>query len=185
MTGRGLGAGTPLLPAALPSATPDEIVGLLRVLARVSRGGQLGVSELADTLPYDPDRLLSLLELLQILGFVELGDGTVKLILVGRRHARARERERKIIFAHQLVRRLPLVAHLVHALEERPAWRPMLGEILADLRLASPAEDLAAALPQVISWGRYAGLFGFEQATGRVLPRGAIAPGDGGAPDGR
>jgi NitT/TauT family transport system ATP-binding protein len=171
MIGRTLDGGAPLLPAALPPATPDEIGGLLRLVARLSHSGRVGVAELADAIRYDEQWLLSLLELLQVLGFAELAGGAVKLRLAGRRYARARDRERKVIFGEQLMRRLPLVAHFMQRLEERPGEPPTLGEILADLRLARPAEDLAAALQQVIVWCRYAGLFDFEETTGRLSLR--------------
>lgn len=157
-----------LIPAALPSATPDEIVGLLRIVARVSRGGRIGIAELADAVWYDDERLLSLLELLRILGFAELAQGALKLSLVGRRHVRAGERERKAIFANQLVRRLPLAARLVQELGSDPRWHPTTSEILEALRGADSADDLAPALRQVIAWGRYAGLFAFDETTGRL-----------------
>lgn len=172
------GAYAPLLPDVFPLATPDEIVGLLRIVARISGGRRIGVAELADALSYDHEKLLSLLELLRILGFGELAGGTVKLSLMGRRYARARDRERKVIFGDQLMRRLPLIVHLMRELEARPERPPTLGEILADLPLAWPAEDLVAALRQVIAWGRYAGLFDFDEETGRLslkhetVPRG-------------
>jgi NitT/TauT family transport system ATP-binding protein len=149
-------------------ASADEIVGLLKVLARLSFSRRLGFSDLADALSYDEEKLVVLLELLELLGFAEVVAATIKLTLVGRQYARATEHARRIILADQLVKRIPLVARVRDLLERNRERGLTLREIEPDLRERFGTVPIAGALRQVILWAHGAGLLSFDASTGAI-----------------
>jgi NitT/TauT family transport system ATP-binding protein len=152
----------------LPEASTDEIVGLLKVLVRLSYGRRIGLSELAEAITYDDERLLVLLQLLDMLDFSVMSNGWVKLTRVGRTYATSADHARRVIFANQLAKRIPVMAYVRGLLEGHSAGAVALDELRADLQARYPDADIAPTLRRVIAWARYAGLFYFDQRTGLV-----------------
>lgn len=159
-----------------PEASVDEIVGLLKILVRLSYGRRIALSELADAIAYDDERLLALLQLLETLGFSVMSDGWVKLTRVGRTYATSADQVRRLIFADQLAKRIPIMAYVRGLVERHPGGSITLAELQAHLQERCLEVDIAPTLRRVIAWARYAGLFYFDPRTGLVsLGRPAIA----------
>ena len=60
-------------------------------------------------------------------------------------------------FGDHLLRSVPLAAHILRVLDERPGHAAPRGRFLAELEDHLSAEDAERTLNAVIGWGRYAG----------------------------
>jgi NitT/TauT family transport system ATP-binding protein len=156
----------PGLAMRLPQGSIDEIIGLLKILTRVAFAQRVNLADLSDTVRYDQEKLLSLLELLGILGFAEVSGGVVRLTRAGRLYARASDHERKTVFAGQLAQRIPLAAYVRDVLEADPAHRLALSAMLVNLQQRFAIVDAGAAMRTVIAWARYAGFFFYDDLSG-------------------
>jgi NitT/TauT family transport system ATP-binding protein len=160
----------------LPQGSIDEIIGLLKILARLASAQRVSLADLSDTVRYDQERLLSLLELLGILGFAEVSGGAVRLTRAGRFYARASDHERKTVFAGQLGQRVPLAAYVRDALAAHPAHRIALSTMLVDVQQRFAIADADVAMRTVIAWARYAGFFFYDELSGLLsLEQSALA----------
>jgi NitT/TauT family transport system ATP-binding protein len=108
------------------------------------------------------DDLFPVAETLQMLRFAEVAGGDIKLTLEGRAFADAGLDERKRLFAHHVRTYVPLAGHIRRVLDERPThgapWTRFSDE-LEDHMSPQAAEQTLRA---VISWGRYAEIFAYD-----------------------
>lgn len=147
---------------------PDELVALLRTLARLRGAGNTALSELADAVSLDDERLLALVRALETLGLLDVLEGRLRVTAMGRRFAQAHEDERKRIFAERLKSRVLVAAYVLGALQSHPERRLALALLERELRDEFAIEDAEASLHQAIAWGRYARLLSYDDATGLV-----------------
>jgi NitT/TauT family transport system ATP-binding protein len=151
------------LATALPRVGTNIMSGLLETLASEPYDGRADLPALAASLQYEADELLPLGETLQLLGLAVLEEGDIALTEVGRRFVEADTDERKRIFAAALRAHVPLVAMIRQVLDER--WNHRASAVrfrdeLEDHMSPDYAED---TLRTVISWGRYAELFSYDE----------------------
>jgi NitT/TauT family transport system ATP-binding protein len=159
------------LGAPLPPASVEGLAGLVRVLW--SRGGCLGLSELAAILMFSVDDVLPLTTAGELLGFVEVIDGDLKLTESGAQWVTAPTGEAKDLFAVAAYDLAPLVRAITRALAS--TGDGTLDErFFVDLLRRGFAEDAACAqIATAISWGRYAELFEFEANSRQLRLEGA------------
>jgi NitT/TauT family transport system ATP-binding protein len=69
---------------------------------------------------------------------------------------------RKRMFAEQLMRHVPLAAHIRHVLDERPGHRAPRLRFETELEDHLSEEDATVTLRALTSWGRYAELFSYD-----------------------
>src|SRR5262249_51419807 len=126
------------------------------------------------------DDLFPAAEALQIFRFAELTGGDLKLTNLGMQFANADLAERKRMFAQQLLSWVPLAAHVRKVLDERSSHIAPRSRFADELEDHMSEEDADLTLRALISWGRYAELFAYddharrftlENPTGRRLPR--------------
>jgi NitT/TauT family transport system ATP-binding protein len=148
-----------------PIVSTDEIAGLIHTIARNRSGERVSLPALGQSVGYDEERLLALLDLLDRLDLAKLVTGKVELTPVGRRYARASGQSRRQIFADQLTEKIPLVNLVRGRVAENPEHEVHLVDITADLRNQYPSFDIDRGLRQLIDWARYAGLFSYNDDT--------------------
>jgi NitT/TauT family transport system ATP-binding protein len=155
----------PVSPLAtpLPRVGTNIMSGLMETLAAEPYNGRADLPTLANALQYEVDDLLPLGETLQMLGFAVLEEGDILLKDLGRRFVEADTDERKRIFAEALRQHVPLVNMIRQVLDER--WNHRASAVrfrdeLEDHMSPDYAED---TLRVVISWGRYAELFSYDE----------------------
>jgi NitT/TauT family transport system ATP-binding protein len=152
-----------------PLATPLQRVGtnimsgLMETLAAEPYNGRADLPTLANSLQYEVDDLLPLGEMLQLLRFAVLEEGDILLTDLGRSFVNAETDQRKRIFGETLRQNVPLVAMIRQVLDER--WNHRASAVrfrdeLEDHMSPDYAED---TLRVVISWGRYAELFSYDE----------------------
>ena len=94
---------------ACPSASIQQLVGLLDAIVEPPYAGRADLPYLAEHEHVDDEQLFVLIEALQLLGFAQVAGGDIWTTPIGRGFAEADLQERKRIFAEQLLRTVPLV----------------------------------------------------------------------------
>jgi NitT/TauT family transport system ATP-binding protein len=166
LTQRPRATGAPKAPVGigerLPRVSANQIAGLMEALANPEQKGRADLPELARDLQLDVDELFPILEALEILGFAQTRDGDVVLTPVGHAYVEADLLHRKVIFADQLRRQVPLANHILHVLAERRQHRAPKQRFLGELEDHLPEEEAERVLDAIIAWGRFAELFSYD-----------------------
>lgn len=153
----GLGIGT-----ILPRVSSNLLSGLMEEVAAEPSNGKADLPEIAARLQMEIDDLFPVAETLQMMRLAEVEGGDIHLLEPGMAFASASVDERKKIFARQLSSYIPLAAHIRCILDERAshaAPKSRFSDELEDYMTAQAAEQTLRA---VISWGRYAELFAYD-----------------------
>jgi NitT/TauT family transport system ATP-binding protein len=158
--GQGLGA-------VLPRVSPNLLSGLMETLAQEPFNGKADLPEMASLLQMEIDELFPVAETLQMLRFAQLEGGDIRLLDAGAEFARAAVDERKKIFARQLLACVPLAAHVRHVLDERASHVAPMSRFSDELEDYMTPEAAETTLRAVISWGRYAELFAYDDEKAR------------------
>lgn len=148
---------------ALPRLSTNLLSGLMEALAGPPYNGKADLPDLAATLQMEADELLPIAETLQLLRFAEMAEGDVQLTDAGRRFVDAEIDARKQLFAKHLVTYVPLAALVKRVLDERPSRRAPFTRFSEELEDHMSEEDAERTMRAIISWGRYAELFAYDE----------------------
>jgi len=161
----GEAAGAPVVEAvhALHPVSTNLMAGLIETIAAEPYRGRADLPPLAAALQLELDELLPLCETLALLHLGELEEGDIKLTDQGREFAHADTDARKVLFATALRSHVKLAATIRSVLDER--WNHRASAVrfrdeLEDHMSPNYAEDTLRA---VISWGRFAELFNYDE----------------------
>lgn len=157
---QGVGIGT-----ILPRVSSNLMSGLLETIAAAPYHGQADLPVIAAALHMEVDDLFPVAETLQMLRFVEIEGGDIKLTPEEKTFANASRDERKHLFARQLLTYVALAAHIRRILDERPAHRAPWSRFSDELEDHMSPEAAEQTLRAVISWGRYAEIFAYDDHT--------------------
>jgi NitT/TauT family transport system ATP-binding protein len=158
--GHGLGT-------VLPRVSPNLLSGLMETLAQEPFNGKADLPEMASLLQMEIDELFPVAETLQMLRFAQLEGGDIRLLDAGAEFARAAVDERKKIFARQLLACVPLAAHVRRVLDERASHVAPMSRFSDEIEDYMTPEAAETTLRAVISWGRYAELFAYDDEKAR------------------
>jgi len=146
----------------LPDVSTNDLAGLMETLSG-DFDGKADLPELADDLSMEVDELFPLAETLQLFGLAEIASGDIRLTESGRRFVESDVDQRKRIFGEQLLARVPIAALIRRVLDERPSHRApyrRFSEELEDVMSEDAADETLSA---VITWGRYAEVFAYDE----------------------
>ncbi|MDY7566796.1 nitrate/sulfonate/bicarbonate ABC transporter ATP-binding protein [Pseudomonas sp. RTC3] len=149
----------------LPDVSTNLMAGLIEALAAEPYHGHAGLPNVSERLLLEVDDLFPVAEMLEHLGFAELKGAEITLTEAGKLFAEYGTQERKTIFAEHLVKHVPLAARIRQVLQERHGhWAPRVRfeQELEDSLSGSFVEE---TLESVISWGRYAEIFSYNDNT--------------------
>jgi NitT/TauT family transport system ATP-binding protein len=158
----GLGIGT-----VLPRLSSNELAGLLEAVAAAPFNGRADLPQIASDLQMEIDELFPVAETLQMLRFAELAGGDLALNETGVAFANAALDERKRIFARQLLSYVPLAAHVRRVLDERASHVARRSRFIDELEDFMGEDDAEQTLRAIVSWGRYAEIFAYEDESER------------------
>ncbi len=159
--------GAPARYPMLPHARPGGIAGLLEILE--DRGGRDDLHRLAGELVMEVDDLLPIVEAGRMLGFLGVQEGDVEIMPEGRAFARADILARKVVFREAALARVPLLRQIEHALRAK-ADRALPDDFFYDvLEEHFSEEEARRQLETALHWGRYAELFDYDSASGRLI----------------
>jgi NitT/TauT family transport system ATP-binding protein len=148
---------------ALPRVSTNTFMGLIEALLGPPYNGKADLPEIAATLQMEVDDLFPIVEMLQLLRFVDLADGDIRLTPQGRRLADSDIDSRKRLFADHLLTYVPIVALIKRVLDERPSHRAPFSRFSEQLEDFMSEEYAERTLRSVITWGRYAELFAYDE----------------------
>jgi NitT/TauT family transport system ATP-binding protein len=158
----GLGIGT-----QLPRVSSNEMAGLLEAVAAAPFNGKADLPKIASDLQMEIDELFPVAETLQMLRLAELEGGDLKLTEAGLDFANAAPDERKRVFARQLLTYVPRAAHLRRVLDDRASHVARRSRFIDELEDFMSEESAEETLSVLISWGRYAEIFAYEDENER------------------
>jgi NitT/TauT family transport system ATP-binding protein len=150
------------LAQALSRVSINQLSGLVETLAAPPYCGRAELAVLARSHILEVDDLFPIAEALHTLEFAELGEGILKLTAAGRVFAQSGTEQRKRIFREHLIRFVPLAAHIARILDERGTHRAPRTRFETELEDHMPRREAERTLRAVISWGRYAELFAYD-----------------------
>ena len=153
----GVGIGT-----VLTHVSSNVLTGLLEAVNEPPYSGKADLPAIAEEQHLEVDDLFPAAEALQLLRLAEVEGGDIKLTEAGLQFARSETDERKKLFARHLITYVPLAAHIRRVLDERAshsAPKSRFFDELEDYMTEEPAEQ---TMRTVISWGRYAEVFAYD-----------------------
>jgi NitT/TauT family transport system ATP-binding protein len=165
---RTYGAGVAVRPKVimLPHTRPGGMAGLLEILA--DHGGRADLHRLADELSLEVDALLPTVDTAVLLGVLRVEEGDAVITPEGQIFAQADIQGRKSIFRKAAIANVPLLRQMEQALKSK-SDRTLNDEFFRDLLDEHFSEDEARRqLETAIQWGRYAEIFDYDAATGKL-----------------
>jgi NitT/TauT family transport system ATP-binding protein len=150
----------------LPHTRPGGMAGLLEILE--DHEGRADLHVLAAELSLEVDALLPTVDTAVLLGLLKLEEGDAILTTEGKAFAHADIQERKAIFRKSVLANVPLLRQMQQALKSKTN-RTLPAEFFQDLLDEHFSEDEARRqLETAIQWGRYAELFDYDAASGKL-----------------
>jgi NitT/TauT family transport system ATP-binding protein len=165
---RTYGAGVAVRPKVimLPHTRPGGMTGLLEILT--DHGGRADLHRLADELSLEVDALLPTVDTAVLLGLLRVEEGEAVITPEGQIFAQADIQGRKAIFRKAAIANVPLLRQMEQALKSK-SDRTLNDEFFRDLLDEHFSEDEARRqLETAIQWGRYAEIFDYDAATGKL-----------------
>jgi NitT/TauT family transport system ATP-binding protein len=150
----------------LPHTRPGGMAGLLEIL--VDQGGRADLHRLAADLSLEVDALLPTVDTAILLGMLRVEEGDAVVTPEGRAFAEAGIQARKAIFRKAALANVPLLRQMEQTLKAK-SNRTLQDEFFRDLLDEHFSEDEARRqLETAIQWGRYAEIFDYDAATGKL-----------------
>jgi NitT/TauT family transport system ATP-binding protein len=150
----------------LPHTRPGGMAGLLEILT--DQGGRADLHRLADELSLEVDALLPTVDTAVLLGLLGVEEGDAVITPEGQSFAQADIQARKAIFRKAAIANVPLLRQMEQALKAK-ADRTLSDEFFRDLLDEHFSEDEARRqLETAIQWGRYAEIFDYDAASGKL-----------------
>lgn len=149
----------------LPAVSGHQIDELIEALAAPANAGHAELPKIAAALMLRLHDLFPIATALHILEFAELHGGTLKLTAAGRVFSQSNDDERKRLFREHLQRFVPLAMRIREVLDEREGHRAPRARFALELQDHLNQADAEATLRSAIDWGRYAGLFNYDDRT--------------------
>jgi NitT/TauT family transport system ATP-binding protein len=147
----------------LNHVSSNVLSGLIETLAAPPYDGHADLPILANHLQLEADEIFHLGESLQLLRFAQLKEGDLMLTDAGKRFATMETDARKRLFAEHMVNYVPVIGLIKRVLDERPS------HTAPEARFRNELEDYMSegaadeTLKTIISWGRYAELFAYDE----------------------
>src|SRR5579862_464394 len=147
----------------LDHVSSNVLSGLIETLANEPYNGRADLPVLAGQLQLEADEILHLGESLQLLHFAQFKDGDLVLTEAGKRFAHLETDARKKLFAEHLVTFVPVMGLIKRVLDERPSHTAPAARFRNELEDYMSEEYADETLKTIVSWGRYAELFAYDE----------------------
>jgi len=147
----------------LDHVSSNVLSGLIETLANEPYNGRADLPVLAGQLQLEADEILHLGESLQLLHFAQFKDGDLVLTDAGKRFAHLETDARKKLFAEHLVTYVPVMGLIKRVLDERPSHTAPAARFRNELEDYMSEEYADETLKTIVSWGRYAELFAYDE----------------------
>ncbi len=149
----------------LPQATVGQIIGLLEFLEDVRE--KKDIHKFAQELQYDLDELYPIIDACEMLHFVKVENGDIRLSKEGKLFLKSDVNQRKKLFKRSL-KKIKAYKEVLSRLKEavnQEIDREKLVKLFSDYFPEEQAEEVVHTL---IDWGRYAELIGYDSNSEEV-----------------
>ena len=147
----------------LPHVSAGALAGFLQLIEDLNERTDL--YKLADRLVMDIGEFFPIVELASLLGFAKVVEGDIELTPEGIEFAKTTVLQRKEIFKYQLLKHVPLITQIINVLQSESS-KNMNIEFFEELLACNFGDEIARDQIQlIVSWGRYAELFGYDNVT--------------------
>lgn len=146
----------------LPQVSASKVIGLLEYLD--DSDGKEDIYRLAEEIHYELGDLLSVIKMAEMLGLAETPGGDVVIQKLGRDLLKNKMVERKLIIREQLTK-LAIFQRLTQFLQTSESGRLDRESVLEELSRYLPHENIDDLFKTIVSWGRFAELFGYNPDT--------------------
>jgi NitT/TauT family transport system ATP-binding protein len=151
----------------LPHARVGGIAGLTELLR--DRGGREDLFRLSEELVMDVEDLLPILEACVLLGFAWLKEGDVQITPQGIQFADADIQQRKVLFRQAALKHATILKQ-IDSILKRKADHSIADEFFHDiLDEHFSEEEVQRQFETAMNWGRYAEIFDYDRASGRLV----------------
>ena len=151
----------------LPHARVGGIAGLTEFLR--DRGGREDLFRLSEELVMDVEDLLPILEACVLLGFAWLKEGDVQITPQGIQFADADIQQRKVLFRQAALEHATILKQ-IDSILKRKADHSIADEFFHDILDEHFSEDeVQRQFETATNWGRYAEIFDYDRASGRLV----------------
>ncbi|MBV9532662.1 MAG: nitrate/sulfonate/bicarbonate ABC transporter ATP-binding protein [Bradyrhizobium sp.] len=147
----------------LDHVSSNVLSGLIETLAAPPYSGRADLPVLAGQLQLEADEILHLGESLQLLRFAQFYGGDLVLTDAGMRFANLETDARKKLFAEHLLNYVPVMGLIKRVLDERPSHTAPAARFRNELEDYMSEEYADETLKTIVSWGRYAELFAYDE----------------------
>jgi NitT/TauT family transport system ATP-binding protein len=150
----------------LPVISINHVLGLCDVLDE--RGGREDVYKLARELNYKLGDLLLIIRAAEMLGLVTTPGGDIVLEPLGKQVAEGDTASKKAVLRAQM-EGLTLFQYFLKLLGNAPEGELDKDTILEELAILMPNENPKTSFQNLVSWGRFADLFGYSRDTNQFF----------------
>ena len=165
----------------LPHARVGGIAGLIELLH--DRGGREDLFRLSEELVMDVEDLLPILESCVLLGFAVLKEGDVQITHQGVVFADADIQRRKELFREAALEHVTILKQ-IDSILKRKSDHSMSDEFFHDILDEHFAEDeVLRQFETAMNWGRYAEIFDYDRASGKLIQAEPPSSAESGAPN--
>ncbi|MFH1107211.1 MAG: AAA-associated domain-containing protein [Candidatus Micrarchaeota archaeon] len=146
----------------LPETGILKVIGLLEVLH--DHGGEDETVRIVEELHMDVESLLPVTEAAELLGFVDISGGKIKLTDHGQKIIKAGITERKRIVKERLItlEAFKKTLLLLEGKKEKRIPKKLLTKVIRQDLMPQHADR---TITRIIDWGRHAGLLGYDSDT--------------------
>lgn len=147
----------------LQSIHINKLIGSAVALSTSPYNGTASLAELVKIFhTHDMGEIFYIVEALNILNFAIIIEGNITLTAEGILFANSDSEQRKKIFAKQLLANIALASYICDILHQRFDHTAPLSRFQSQLEDQLSEEEAAMTLTSVISWGRYAEVFSYD-----------------------
>ena len=147
----------------LQHVSSNSLSGLIETIAGAPYHGHADLPVLAGQLQLEADDIFPLGESLQLLRFAQLSEGDLVLTDAGKRFAHLETDARKKLFAEHVLTFVPVMGLIRRVLDERPAHTAPAARFRNELEDYMSEDYADETLKTIVSWGRYAELFAYDE----------------------
>ncbi len=145
----------------LPNISAGAVTGFIELVDDL--GGQVDLYKIGESLAFDLEDLLPIVETCRILEFSNVTSGDFELTGAGKQLADATVLERKTMFREQILRHVPFVERILWVLQSKRNSQMPREFFLEILQKSLGKEEADIQLDSLITWGRYAELFAYDE----------------------
>lgn len=147
----------------LQSAQINKLIGSAVALSIAPYKNTACLAELVKIFhTHDMEEIFNIVEALNILNFASINAGNITLTVEGILFANSDAKQRKKIFAKQLLANIALASYICDILHQRLDHTAPLSRFQTQLEDHLSEDDAAVTLTSVILWGRYAEVFSYD-----------------------